>query len=62
MVKNYPQPLRRIKYDDEKIGTTYNFLTNNFVIPAQVVANSDYKTEACDMDNQLNLFKNLTGQ
>jgi hypothetical protein len=34
----YPQPLRRIKYHDEKTGKTFNFLTNNFVIPAQTVA------------------------
>ena len=34
----YPQPLRRIKYHDEKTGKTFNFLTNNFAIPAQTVA------------------------
>lgn len=34
----YPQPLRRIKYYDEKTGKTFNFLTNNFAIPAQTVA------------------------
>ena len=28
----------------------------------QMLANCDYKTEECDMDNQLNLFDNLTGQ
>ena len=27
----------------------------------QLLANSDYKTDECDMDNQLNLFENLTG-
>jgi hypothetical protein len=141
---DYPQPLRRIKYHDEKTGKTFNFLTNNFAIPAQTIAelyryrwqvelffkwikqhlriksffgtsenavktqiwiaistyvlvaiikkrlnlstdlytvlqilsltlfekapleqllaNSDYKTEECHMDNQLNLFDNLTGQ
>jgi len=141
---DYPQPLRRIKYHDENTGKTFNFLTNNFAIPAQTVAdlyryrwqvelffkwikqhlriksffgtsenavktqiwiaisvyvlvaiikkrlnlstdlytilqilsltlfekdpleqmlaNCDYKTEECDMDNQLNLFDNLTGQ
>ena len=36
--KDYPQPLRRIKYHDEKTGKTFNFLTNNFAIPAQTVA------------------------
>ena len=35
---NYPQPLRRVKYYDEKTGKTFNFLTNNFSIPAQTVA------------------------
>jgi len=35
---NYPQPLRRIKYHDEQTGKTFNFLTNNFAIPAQTVA------------------------
>ena len=141
---DYPQPLRRIKYHDENTGKTFNFLTNNFAIPAQTVAdlyryrwqvelffkwikqhlriksffgtsenavktqiwiaisvyvlvaiikkrlnlstdlytilqilsltlfekdpleqmlaNSDYKTKECDMDNQLNFFDNLTGQ
>ena len=34
----YPQPLRRIKYHDEQTGKTFNFLTNNFAIPAQTVA------------------------
>ena len=141
---DYPQPLRRIKYYDQNTGKTFNFLTNNFAIPAQTVAdlyryrwqvelffkwikqhlriksffgtsenavktqiwiaisvyvlvaiikkrlnlstdlytilqilsltlfekdpleqmlaNCDYKTEECDMDNQLNLFENLTGR
>lgn len=141
---DYPQSLRRIKYHDENTGKTFNFLTNNFAIPAQTVAdlyryrwqvelffkwikqhlriksffgtsenavktqiwiaisvyvlvaiikkrlnlstdlytilqilsltlfekdpleqmlaNSDYKTKECDMDNQLNFFDNLTGQ
>jgi len=36
--KDYPQPLRRIKYHDSKTGKTFNFLTNNFAIPAQTVA------------------------
>ena len=38
-VKNdYPQPIRRVKYHDSKTGKTFNFLTNNFTIPAQTVA------------------------
>jgi hypothetical protein len=36
--KDYPQPLRRIKYHDSQIDKTFNFLTNNFLIPAQTVA------------------------
>ena len=35
---DYPQPLCRIKYHDENTGKTFNFLTNNFAIPAQTVA------------------------
>jgi len=35
---DYPQPLRRIKYHDQKTGKTFNFLTNNFGIPAHTVA------------------------
>jgi len=139
----YPIPLRRIKYYDAKTGKTFNFLTNNFNIPAitvadlyryrwqvelffkwikqhlriksffgtsenavktqvwiaisvyvlvaiirkrlkleaslytilqilsvtifermplnQIVTNSEYKTENCNMANQLTLFDNLTG-
>ncbi len=34
----YPQPLRRVKYYDATSKKTFNFLTNNFVIPAQTVA------------------------
>jgi IS4 transposase len=35
---NYPQPLRRVKYHDEQTGKIFNFLTNNFAISAQTVA------------------------
>ena len=35
---NYPQLLRRIKYHDSNTGKTFNFLTNNFTIPALTVA------------------------
>jgi len=34
----YPRPLRRVKYHDAQTGKTFNFLTNNFTIPAQTVA------------------------
>ena len=37
-VHDYPQPLRRIKYHDTQTDKTFNFLTNNFAIPAQTVA------------------------
>jgi IS4 transposase len=36
--KDYPQSLRRIKYYDSQTDNTFNFLTNNFLIPAQTVA------------------------
>jgi len=34
----YPQALRRVKYYDSKTEKTFNFLTNNFSIPAITVA------------------------
>ena len=36
--ESYTQPLRRIKYYDSKTVKTFDFLTNNFFIPAQTVA------------------------
>ncbi|QFY88685.1 IS4 family transposase [Magnetovirga frankeli] len=35
---DYPQPLRRIKYHDTQTGKTFDFLTNNFSVKAQTVA------------------------
>lgn len=35
---DYPQPLRRVKYHDADTDKTFNFLTNNFAVPAQTVA------------------------
>jgi len=35
---NYPQQLRRIKYHDSHTEKTFNFLTNNFTVPAKTVA------------------------
>ena len=35
---NYPQPLRRVKYHDTQHDKTYDFLTNNVVIPTKTVA------------------------
>lgn len=36
--KQYPDKLRRIKYYDEQWDKTYEFITNNFVIDAKVIA------------------------
>ena len=38
-VRDYPLPLRRIRYHDVQTSKTFNFLTNNFAIPAQTMAN-----------------------
>lgn len=35
---DYPQSLRRVKYYDSKTEKTFVYLTNNFTIPAQTVA------------------------
>ncbi|MCL2000613.1 MAG: IS4 family transposase [Planctomycetes bacterium] len=35
---DYPERLRRIKYRDPETGKTLVFLTNNFLLPAEVVA------------------------
>jgi len=35
---NYPQQLRRIKYYDGETDKTFNFLTNNFIVPAVTIA------------------------
>ena len=35
---DYPQALRRVKFHDTTTGKTFNFLTNNFTISAQTVA------------------------
>ena len=36
--KDYPIPLRRVVYYDEEQGRTFVFLTNNFVLPAPIIA------------------------
>lgn len=36
--KHYPEKLRRVKYYDQETNTHYVYLTNNFEIPAQTVA------------------------
>ena len=35
---NHPQPLLRVKCRDPETGRTFNFLTNNFAVPALTVA------------------------
>ena len=37
-MRDHPLPLRRIRYHDVQTSKTFNFLTNNFAIPAQTVA------------------------
>ena len=37
-MRDYPLPLRRIRYHDVQTNKTFNFLTNNFAIPVQTVA------------------------
>ena len=37
-MRDCPQPLRRIRYHDVQTSKTFNFLTNNFAVPAQTVA------------------------
>ena len=36
--RDYPEKLRRVKYHDEETGKTLVFLTNNFTLPALVIA------------------------
>jgi hypothetical protein len=36
--KEYPQPLRRIRYHDGDVHKTFTFLTNNFVLPPLTIA------------------------
>ena len=36
--RDYPQPLRRVKYRDAKTGKTFNFLTNNFIVSPVAIA------------------------
>jgi len=36
--KEYPDKIRRIKYADPESGKLFVFLTNNFILPAQVIA------------------------
>jgi hypothetical protein len=36
--KDYPERIRRIKYTDPETGKLFVFLTNNFLLPAEVIA------------------------
>ena len=36
--KDYPEPLRRIRYHDAETGKTFVFITNNFALPALIIA------------------------
>ena len=36
--KEYPETMRRIKYSDQETGKLFVFLTNNFLLPAEVIA------------------------
>ena len=36
--KDYPQPLRRVKYRDAESGKVFSFLTNHFEVPPATVA------------------------
>jgi len=36
--RDYPERLRRVKYRDEKTGIVYEFLTNNFLLSPEVIA------------------------
>jgi len=36
--QGYPEPLRRIRYDDENLGKRLVFLTNDFQLPATTIA------------------------
>lgn len=36
--KDYPEKLRRVKYYDEETDNTYVYLTNNFKVPALIIA------------------------
>ena len=52
-MRDYPLPLRHIRYHDVQTSKTFNFLTNNFAIPAQTVADrSCFGTEYLPIVNR----------
>ena len=36
--KDYPEKLRRVKFFDQEKGRSFNFLSNNFILPALIIA------------------------
>jgi hypothetical protein len=36
--KQYPEKLRRVKFFDEEKGRSFSFLSNNFIVPALIIA------------------------
>jgi len=53
--------LRRVKYHDAHTGKTFNFLTNNFAIPAQTVADLYRYRWQVEIDQPFCLLKSLSG-
>jgi hypothetical protein len=37
--RDYPSPIRRVRFFDEATGTRFTFVTNNFALPALTIAN-----------------------
>jgi hypothetical protein len=37
--RDYPSPIRRVRFFDEASGTRFTFVTNNFALPALTIAN-----------------------
>ena len=38
MFTRYPEKLRRVKFFDEEKGRSFSFLSNNFIVPALIIA------------------------
>lgn len=47
--KRYPEKIRRIKYHDKEQNRTFVFLTNNFELPAQTIADLYHKRWAIEL-------------
>lgn len=50
--KRYPEKIMRIKYHDKQQDRTFGFLTNNFELPTQTIADHTIN------DGLLNCFSN----